>query len=93
MNSYLTGTAIIVIINALVCLYRGIRRPTIQDRVFAINIVGSKTLIILVLVAFILKSSIYLDIAILLVLLNFIIIVIVSRYLEAYGREVDQIDR
>ena len=93
MNIFLTGTAIIVILNALVCLYRVIKGPTIQDRVLAINIVGSKTLIILVLVAFIFKSSIYLDVAILLVLLNFIVIVIVSRYLEAYGREANQIDR
>ena len=93
MNIFLTGTAIIVIINALVCLCRVIIGPTIQDRVLAINIVGSKTLIILVLVAFIFKSSIYLDVAILLVLLNFIVIVIVSRYLEAYGREANQIDR
>ena len=93
MNIFLTGAAIIVTINALVCLYRVIKGPTIQDRVLAINIVGSKTLIILVLVAFIFKSSIYLDVAILLVLLNFIVIVIVSRYLEAYGREANQIDR
>ena len=93
MNIFLTGTAIVVIINALVCLYRVIKGPTIQDRVLAINVVGSKTLIILVLVAFIFKSSIYLGVAILLVLLNFIVIVIVSRYLEVYGREANQIDR
>ena len=93
MNIFLTGAAIIVIINALVCLYRVIKGPTIQDRVLAINIVSSKTLIILVLAAFIFKSSIYLDVTILLVLLNFIVIVIVSRYLEAYGREANQIDR
>jgi len=93
LNIFLAGAAIIVIINAFVCLYRVIKGPTIQDRVLAINIVGSKTLIILVLMAFIFKSSIYLDVAILFVLLNFIVMVVISRYLEAYGREVNQIDR
>lgn len=93
MNSFLTGTAIIVIINAFLCFCRVIKGPTIQDRVLVINIVGSKTLIILVLMAFIFKSSIYLDVAILFVLLNFIVTVTVSRYLEAHGREVNQIDR
>ena len=92
MNIFLTGTAIVVIINALVCLYRVIEAPTIQDRVLAINIVGSKTLVILVLMAFIFKSPIYLDIAMLLVLLNFIVTIVISRYLEAYGRESNQID-
>ena len=93
MNIFLTGAAIIVILNALVCLYRVIKGPTMQDRILAINIVGSKTLIILVLVAFIFKSSIYLDVATLLVLLNFIVTIVISRYLEAYGRETNQIDR
>ena len=93
MNIFLTGVAIIVLINALVCLYRAIIGPTIQDRVLAINIVGSKTLIILVLMAFIFKSSSYLDVAILFILLNFIVMVVVTRCLETYGREVNQIDR
>jgi multicomponent Na+:H+ antiporter subunit F len=67
--------------------------PTIQDRVLAINIIGSKMLIILVLIAFIFKNSIYLDVAILLVLLNFVTILVISRYLETYGGEVNQIER
>ena len=92
MNIFLVGTAIIIIINALVCLYRVVKGPTIQDRVLSINIIGSKALIILVLMASILKSSIYLDVAMLLVLLNFIVMIVVSRYLETYGREANQID-
>ena len=93
MNTFLIATAIVIIVNAFICLYRVVRGPTIQDRILAINIVGSKTLIILVLMAAILQSSIYLDVAILLVLLNFILIVVISRYLETHGREVNQIDR
>ena len=93
MNSFLTGAAIIISLNSFVCLCRAIKGPTIQDRVLVINIVGSKALIILVLIAFIFKRSFFLDAAILLVLLNFIVIVVVSRYLEVSGREVNQTDR
>lgn len=93
MNTFLIVTTTIIIINAFVCLYRVVKGPTVQDRILAINIVGSKTLIILVLMAAILQSSIYLDVAILLVLLNFILIVVISRYLEIHGRGIDQIDR
>jgi len=93
LNTLLIATAIVIIVNAFICLYRVVRGPTIQDRVLAINIVGSKTLIILVLMSAILQSSIYLDVAILLVLLNFILIIAISRYLETHGREVNQIDR
>lgn len=86
------GVVIIVITNILVCLYRATKGPTIQDRVLAINIIGSKVLIVLVLMAVIFKNSIYLDVAILLVLLNFIVTIVISRYLEVYGRETNQID-
>ena len=93
MNILLIGTAIMIIINAMICLFRVIKGPTIQDRVLAINIVGSKMLIILVLLAFILRSSVYLDVAVLLILLNFVVIVTISRYLETKSGEVNQIDR
>lgn len=92
MNIFLMGVVIIVITNILVCLYRATKGPTIQDRVLAINIIGSKVLIVLVLMAVIFKNSIYLDVAILLVLLNFIVTIVISRYLEVYGRETNQID-
>ena len=64
-----------------------------QDRVLSINIVATKTLSVLVLVAFIFKSTFYLDVAIIYALLNFIITVTVSRYLEAEKWEVNRIGR
>jgi multicomponent Na+:H+ antiporter subunit F len=57
----------------------------IQDRLLGMNIVSTKTLTVLVLVAFIFKSSFYLDIAIVYALLNFIITAATSRYLETEG--------
>ncbi len=93
MSSFLTAAAIIIAVNAFLCLYRAIRGPTVQDRVLSINIVATKTLSVLVLVAFIFKSTFYLDVAIIYALLNFIITVTVSRYLEAEKWEVNRIGR
>jgi len=93
LSNLLTGAAIIIAINIFLCLYRAIKGPTMQDRVLAINIVATKTLTVLVLAAFIFKSTLYLDVAMVYALLNFIITVTVSRYLETEGREVRQIDR
>ncbi|HEU65358.1 MAG TPA: hypothetical protein ENN57_01670 [Chloroflexi bacterium] len=93
MNIFLTGTAIFITVNALICLYRVIKGPTIQDRLLTLGIVGSSMLAVLVLLASIFKSSIYLDVAILFVLLNFIVMVVVSRYLETYGKEGNGSDR
>ena len=93
MNIFLTGSAIFIAANALVCLYRVIKGPTIQDRLLTLGIVGSNMLAVLVLLASIFRSSLYLDVAMLFVLLNFIVMIVVSRYLEAYGREIDDTDR
>jgi multicomponent Na+:H+ antiporter subunit F len=93
LNVFFTATAIFVLVNAFICLYRAIKGPTIQDRLLTLGIVGSSMLAVLVLLASIFKSSLYLDVAMLFVLLNFIVMIVVSRYLETYDKEVNRSDR
>ena len=80
-------------VNVLVCLYRLIKGPTIQDRLVTLNIIGSSALAVLVLLTSIFRSPIYLDVAILFVLLSFIVTIVVSRYLETSGRRSGHSDR
>ncbi len=85
MHNYLLAVAIIITLNAFICLYRAVRGPTIQDRVLGVNIVGSKTLITIVLITYIFSEVHWLDIAMVYALLNFVVTVAVSRYLETEG--------
>jgi len=93
LSVFLAGAAIFVLVNAFICLYRAIKGPTIQDRLLTLGVVGSSMLAILVLLSAIFESSIYLDVAMLFVLLAFIVMIVLARYLETYGREVDDSDR
>jgi multicomponent Na+:H+ antiporter subunit F len=93
LRAFLAGASIFVLANAVICLYRAIKGPTIQDRLLTLGIVGSSMVAILVLLSAILESSLYLDVAMLLVLLSFIVMIVLSRYLETYGREIDDSDR
>jgi multicomponent Na+:H+ antiporter subunit F len=93
LRVFLAGASIFVLVNAVICLYRAVKGPTIQDRLLTLGIVGSSMVAILVLLSAILESSLYLDVAMLLVLLSFIVMIVVSRYLETHGREVDDSDR
>ncbi len=93
MNIFLMGSAIFIAANAFICLYRMVKGPTIQDRLLTLGVIGSNLLAILVLLASIFRSSLYLDVATLFVLLNFIVMIIASRYLETYRKEVDDSDR
>jgi multicomponent Na+:H+ antiporter subunit F len=87
MINFLTAIALIITLNALICLYRAVLGPTTQDRLLAVNIVGTKTLVVVVLVTFIQGANFFLDVAIVYALLLFVVTVALSRYLEAEGWE------
>jgi multicomponent Na+:H+ antiporter subunit F len=87
MNEFLTVIALIIALNATICLYRAVVGPTTQDRLLAVNIVGTKTLVVVVLVTFIQNANFFLDVAIVYALLLFVVTVALSRYLEAEGWE------
>jgi len=86
------SAAVFVAVNAFMCLYRMVKGPTVQDRLLTLGVLGSSMLAILVLLAAVYSSSMYLDVAILFVLVSFIVMIFVSRYLETYGREIDDSD-
>ena len=87
MINFLTAIAIVIGLNALICLYRAMVGPTSQDRLLAVNIVGTKTLVMVVLIIFVQGENFFLDVALVYALLLFIVTVALSRYLEAEGWE------
>jgi multicomponent Na+:H+ antiporter subunit F len=87
MDSFLTVISLIIGLNAVICLYRAAVGPTTQDRLLGVNIMGTKTLVVVVLVTFIQAESFFLDVAIVYALLLFVVTVALSRYLETEGWE------
>lgn len=83
MNNFFLAVAGVVMLNAFLCLYQAVRGPRIQDRLISVNIVNTKTLVALLLVFFVVgQTDMYLDIALVYALLNFVVTVALSRYLE-----------
>lgn len=83
MRVYLLGVAVAVMANAFLCLYQAVRGPTIQDRLISVNIVNTKALVVLMLLFFVIGDvDMYLDIALVYALLNFVVTVALSRYVE-----------
>lgn len=64
------------------CLYRAIMGPTVADHIIAINVIGSKTVIILVFLAVIFHKSSFLDIAMLYAMLLYISTLGFIKYLQ-----------
>lgn len=82
MEAFFWGVAIFMMVNAFACLWRATAGPTVVDRVLAINIIGTKTLVVLTLLALVFGRSMLLDVALVYGLLNFVITVTASRFLE-----------
>ncbi len=82
VNVFLLAVAAALVINAFVCLYRAVKGPTIQDRIVGINIVNTKTMVVLLILSTFLGEELYLDIALVYALLNFVVTITISRYIE-----------
>ncbi|MCX8007659.1 MAG: cation:proton antiporter [Coriobacteriia bacterium] len=89
MDSFLWGAATFLLAVASVCLYRAYRGPTVLDRVLAVNVIGTKTMVLLVLLAFVFDRPLYVDVALVYALLNFVTTVVATRYFETGALEGD----
>jgi multicomponent Na+:H+ antiporter subunit F len=70
----------------LLCLYRGVFGPGVLNRIAAISAIGTKTLVILLLMGFIYgRVEMFIDISMVYALLNFIGTVTAAKYLEMRG--------
>jgi len=70
----------------LLCLYRATYGPTILNRAAGISAIGTKTLIILLLMGVIYdRIDMFIDISMVYALLNFIGTVVLAKYLERTG--------
>ncbi len=77
--------ALVIVFSSIIALYRAISGPTIYDRVLAVNVIGTKTVLVLVLVEFIYERPEFLDIALVYAIINFIGTIAFLKYIEKGG--------
>lgn len=82
MTPFLWSIGVFLLVNAVACLWRATLGPTVVDRILAVNIVGTKTLVVLVVLATISGHELLLDVALVYGLLNFVITISASRFIE-----------
>ena len=69
-----------VVVTMSLSLVRAGRGPTVFDRILALNMFGTKTVLFIAIVSFMLGRTDYLDLALLYSLMNFIGMVAVLRF-------------
>lgn len=72
---------IIIVITILLCLYRAAFGPGVYNRIAATSVIGTKTVVLLVAIGYIFERPMFIDIALLYAMLNFIGTLLMAKYL------------
>jgi len=78
-TALLVGAALVTA-TAVAVLYRVIKGPTVQDRIIAINVVGTSTVVVIAFIAAGLDRPDFLDIALVYALLNFVLSIAAAKF-------------
>lgn len=86
------AVALAILVTLALALIRAFVGPTIHDRILAVNVVGTKTVLMIAVVGFIVGRPEFVDIAIVYALLNYIGIICVLRVFESGTLAVEPAD-
>lgn len=85
LQSILLTAVVAFILLSVVVTYRIFAGPTMQDRVIAINAVGSNIVVMIAILSAATNSPTMLDIAIVYALLNFLVSIAISKFTVERG--------
>ena len=77
-----SAAAAVVILAVFVALLRALKGPTIYDRALAVNVIGTKTVVLIALFGYISGRPHFLDLALVYALMNFIATMAILKYIE-----------
>ena len=83
MSSFVFASGIVLILLMVVVMYRLVVGPTVVDRLVAVNILGTKTIVLLVIMGLVFgRVEMFIDISLGYGLLNFIASIAAARYFQ-----------
>ncbi|MDH4321325.1 MAG: monovalent cation/H+ antiporter complex subunit F [Desulfobulbaceae bacterium] len=83
MDNFFIAGGVILLVLMLLTLYRAIIGPTAIDRLMAVNVIGTKTTVLLIIIGMLFNwVEMFVDIALAYALLNFIVTIATSRYFQ-----------
>ncbi len=87
-DTFFLNVSIAILLAVLVALYRVLVGPNIIDRIVGVNVIGTKTIAVIVLTGYLFERvEFFIDIAFLYALINFVGTLALSKYFEQKGVE------
>lgn len=87
MTAILAATCIAILVIMALALARAFKAQTVYDRILGVNMFGTKTVLFIAAIGFLMGRPDFLDIAIVYALINFIGMVAVLRFFEYTSTE------
>ena len=79
----LIAATLAILVAMLLAIIRGVAGPTLYDRILAVNVFGTKTVLLSALLGFVMGRPQFLDIAMVYALINFISVSGVLRFSDS----------
>lgn len=80
----LTATGLAILLTMALAMVRALAGPTLWDRILAVNVFNTKTVLIIAVMGFLTERPEFLDIALVYALISFIMVIAVLKFF-AYG--------
>jgi multicomponent Na+:H+ antiporter subunit F len=83
---FFLALSIAILLTVLLCLYRALRGPGVINRIISVNVIGTKTIALILLIGTMFgRVEFFVDIAFVYALINFIGTLAFSKYLDLKG--------
>jgi len=76
------ATSILLMAATFLCLFRAVLGPTDADRIVAINVIGTKAVVIISLISLVFYQEFFLDVAMVYALISFVATIGIAKYLQ-----------
>lgn len=83
----LTFTIIVLAAAVCFCLFRGLLGPRFTDRIISVNLIGTKTIILICVLSVLIGEHYLVDVALIYSLISFLaVVVLVNIYITVYNK-------
>lgn len=79
MNKLLIFAILFLSVTIFLCIFRALKGPSAADRLVAINVIGTKTIILILIVSFIIRETYFIDVSLVYALISFIASVVIAK--------------
>lgn len=76
------AAALVLLVSACLVLYRAVAGPSVYDRILAVNALGTKTVLLVLLIGFLDAPSFFVDTSMVYALVNFVATIAILRFVS-----------